>query len=311
MESLSDIGVEAIRSGSIFGLGFAFLFGLISFLSPCVLPMAPPYLAYLGGTTLDEISGESGAIDRAAARRVLLAAIFFVLGLGTVFVLLGIGMASAGGFLLSWKAQFAMASGVLIYVFGLHFWGFARAALVAVVSLLLVVGWWVISGQPVMETLEFVWPGLLAVLVIGIALQLSGWPNLPILNREARFDGPSGTGSIGASFVIGMAFAFGWTPCLGPILAAILTFAAQSGSVVSGAVLLGVYALGLGVPFLIAALFIGPFLRWAKGFRRHLGTVEKGMGAMLMIVGMMMITGDFERFAYFLIESFPALATLG
>lgn len=311
MEGLSDIGVEAIRSGSVFGLGFAFLFGLISFLSPCVLPMAPPYLAYLGGTTLDEISGETGTIDRNAARRVFLAAVFFVLGLGTVFVLLGMGMAGAGGFFLSWKAQFAMASGVLIYVFGLHFWGFRRAALVALVSLLLVALWWLILDQPFAETLEFAWPGLLAVLVIAIALQMSGWPNLPILNREARFDGPSGTGSVGASFLIGMAFAFGWTPCLGPILAAILTFAAQSGSVAGGAVLLGVYALGLGMPFLVAALFIGPFMRWAKGFRRHLGRVEKAMGALLMIVGMTMITGDFERFAYFLIEAFPALATLG
>ncbi|HET7409418.1 MAG TPA: cytochrome c biogenesis protein CcdA, partial [Paracoccaceae bacterium] len=138
MEILSEIGVEAIRSGSLVGLAFAFVFGLVSFLSPCVLPMAPPYLAYLGGTTLDEISGESGTIDRHAARRVMLAAVSFVLGLGTVFVLLGIGMASAGGFLLSWKAEFAMASGVLIYVFGLHFWGLARAALVAAFSLALV-----------------------------------------------------------------------------------------------------------------------------------------------------------------------------
>ena len=97
MEALSEIGVETIRSGSLVGLGFAFLFGLISFLSPCVLPMAPPYLAYIGGTTLDQISGQTGNIDRQAARRVMLAAVFFVLGLGTVFVALGVGMASAGG----------------------------------------------------------------------------------------------------------------------------------------------------------------------------------------------------------------------
>ena len=311
MEGLSEIGVEAIRSGSVVGLAFAFAFGVISFLSPCVLPMAPPYLAYLGGTTLDEISGESGAVDRVAGRRVILAAVFFVLGLGTVFVLLGIGMASAGGLLLAWKAELAMASGVLIYLFGLHFLGLRRAAVAALVSLAMVALWWLVSGQRFLFNLDFAWPGLLAVLVAGIALQLSGWERIPVLHREARFEGPADAGSVGASFLIGVAFAFGWTPCLGPILAAILTFAAQSGSAVGGAVLLGVYAMGLGMPFLLAALFIGPFLRWARGFRRHLRRVESAMGALLMLVGLMMITGDFERMAYFLIETFPTLATLG
>ncbi len=311
MEALSEIGVEAIRSGSLVGLGFAFLFGLISFLSPCVLPMAPPYLAYLGGTTLDEISGETGMVDRQAARRVLLAAVFFVLGLGTVFVALGVGMASAGGFLLDRKAEFGMASGVIIYVFGLHFWGLRTAALITAAMLALTAAWWAVSGQSFGEDLAFAWPGLVAVATVAGVLQFTGWERIPVLHREARFHGPADAGSVGASFVIGMAFAFGWTPCLGPILAAILTFAAQSGSALGGAVLLGVYALGLGVPFLVAALFIGPFLRWTRGFRRHLGRVERAMGALLMIVGLMMITGDFERLAYFLIETFPTLATLG
>jgi cytochrome c-type biogenesis protein len=311
METLAEIGAEAIRSGSLVGLGFAFLFGLVSFLSPCVLPMAPPYLAYLGGTTIEQISGDGGTIDRAAARRVALSAAFFVLGLGTVFVALGIGMASAGGFLLEQKASLAVASGVLIFVFGLHFWGLRRAALVALGALACVALWWLLTGQGFGENLAYAWPGLAAVLIAGIALQATGWQHIPILHREARFEGPATAGSIGASFLIGMAFAFGWTPCLGPILAAILTFAAQSGSVVAGGVLLGVYALGLGVPFLLAALFIRPFLRWARGFRRHLGRVEKGMGALLMLVGLMMVTGDFERMAWFLIETFPALATLG
>jgi cytochrome c-type biogenesis protein len=311
VESFTEIGSEAIRSGSLLGLGFAFLFGLVSFLSPCVLPMAPPYLAYLGGTTIEQISGEGQEIDRAAARRVMLAAVFFVLGLGTVFVALGIGMASAGGFLLERKAELAMASGVLIFVFGLHFFGLRRAAVVSALFLGLTAAWWLMTSQDFAGNLAFAWPGLGAVLLAGMALQATGWQHIPILHREARFEGPSAVGSIGASFLVGMAFAFGWTPCLGPILAAILTFAAQSGSVAAGGVLLGVYALGLGVPFLIAALFIRPFLRWARGFRRHLGRVEKGMGALLMLVGLMMITGDFERMAYFLIETFPVLATLG
>jgi cytochrome c-type biogenesis protein len=311
METLTELGTEAIRSGSLVGLGFAFLFGLVSFLSPCVLPMVPPYLAYLGGTTIEQISGDGGTVDRAAARRVMLAAAFFVLGLGTVFVGLGIGMASAGGFLLERKAALAVASGVLIFVFGLHFWGLRRAALVALASLVLVGLWWAVTGQDFAENLAYAWPGLGAVLLAGIALQATGWRHIPILHREARFEGPATAGSVGASFLVGMAFAFGWTPCLGPILAAILTFAAQSGSTVAGGVLLGVYAFGLGVPFLFAALFIRPFLRWARGFRRHLGRVEKGMGALLMLVGLMMVTGEFERMAYFLIETFPGLAALG
>jgi cytochrome c-type biogenesis protein len=311
MDALTELGTEAIRSGSLLGLGFAFLFGLVSFLSPCVLPMAPPYLAYLGGTTIEQISGEGQAIDRAAARRVMLAAVFFVLGLGAVFVALGIGMASAGGFLLEQKAALGVASGALIFVFGLHFWGLRRAAVVSAVSLALVALWWLLTGQDLAENLAFAWPGLGAVLLAGVVLQATGWRHIPILHREARFEGPATAGSIGASFLIGMAFAFGWTPCLGPILAAILTFAAQSGSTAAGGILLGVHALGLGVPFLLAALFIRPFLRWARGFRRHLGRVEKGMGALLMLVGLMMVTGEFERMAWFLIESFPALAMLG
>jgi cytochrome c-type biogenesis protein len=311
MEVLTELGTEAIRSGSLLGVGFAFLFGLVSFLSPCVLPMAPPYLAYLGGTTIEQISGEGGTIDRAAARRVMLAAVFFVLGLGAVFVALGIGMASAGGFLLERKAALAIASGVLIFVFGLHFWGLRKGAIVAAAALTLVALWWLATNQSFAENLAYAWPGLGAVLLAGIALQATGWQHIPILHREARFEGPATAGSMGASFLIGMAFAFGWTPCLGPILAAILTFAAQSGSAFGGAVLLGAYALGLGVPFLLAALFISPFLRWMRGFRRHLGRVEKGMGALLMLVGLMMITGEFERMAWFLIETFPALAALG
>jgi cytochrome c-type biogenesis protein len=308
---LAEFGTEAIRSGSLVGLGFAFLFGLVSFLSPCVLPMAPPYLAYLGGTTIEQISGEGQAVDSAAARRVMLSAVFFVLGLGTVFVALGIGMASAGGFLLEQKAALAVASGVLIFVFGLHFWGLRQALATTLVALAAVGVWWLATRQPLAENLGFAWPGLGAVLVAGIGLQATGWQHIPILHREARFEGPATAGSIGASFLVGMAFAFGWTPCLGPILAAILTFAAQSGSMLAGGVLLGVYALGLGVPFLLAALFIRPFLRWMRGFRRHLGRVEKSMGALLMLVGLMMITGEFERMAWFLIETFPSLATLG
>ncbi|MBK0400655.1 cytochrome c biogenesis protein CcdA [Limibaculum sp. M0105] len=242
------------------GLFTAFIGGLISFLSPCVLPLAPPYLAYLGGTTLDQISGESGETDAALRRRVFLAALCFVLGLGTVFVLLGMGASAVGQALLSYKTELARVSGALIIVLGAHFLGLIR---------------------------------------------------IPFLNREARFGGPAEAGSLGASYLIGIAFAFGWTPCIGPILAAILTLAAQQDTLGAGTALLAVYAAGLGVPFLVAALFVGPFLRWAKGVRRHMGLIEKAMGALLVVVGLMIMTGEFERIAYWLLETFPILATFG
>lgn len=311
MEAFRDIAIEAIQGGSLFGLAFAFIFGLISFLSPCVLPMAPPYLAYIGGTTLDQISGEKTEIDRNAARRVFIAAIFFVLGLAVVFVGLGIGMASAGNFLLDQKHNFALFSGVIICGFGMHFWGLRGAVLLTAVAFGILTLWWLLLGQDLAERFGEAWLGLVLVGATAVALNLSGWDKIPLLNREARFEGPVETGSIGSSFLIGMAFAFGWTPCLGPILATILAFAGQTGDMVGGGVLLAFYALGLGMPFLIAALFIGRFLRWAHGFRRHLGLVERIMGAMLLAVGVMMITGDFERLAYFLLETFPSLATIG
>ena len=238
----------------------AFLGGIVSFLSPCVLPLAPPYLAYLGGTTLDQISGEEAEIDPRIARRVFVSACFFVLGLGTVFVALGMTASVIGQLLLEYKVLLAQISGGVIIVLGLHFLHLIR---------------------------------------------------IPLLNREARFEGPANAGSFGTSYVIGLAFAFGWTPCIGPILGAILALAAQEATISAGTALLAVYALGLGVPFLVAAAFIGPFLRWARGFRRHLGTVEKAMGALLVVVGLMMVTGQFERLAYWMLETFPALATIG
>ncbi|MEL6267162.1 MAG: cytochrome c biogenesis protein CcdA [Pseudomonadota bacterium] len=248
------------------GIVAAFLGGVISFLSPCVLPLAPPYLAYLGGTTLDQIAPQGreddrdAAAERALRNRVFVSACFFVLGLGTVFVMLGMGASVLGQTMLRHKDWLAIGSGVVIAVLGLHFLGLIR---------------------------------------------------IPFLAREARFQGPAEAGGWGTSYLIGMAFAFGWTPCIGPVLASILTLAAQQDTLMAGTALLAVYAAGLGMPFLVAALFIGPFLRWAKSFRRHMGKVEKGMGVMLVCVGAMIATGEFERMAFWLLDTFPVLATLG
>ncbi|GMG82872.1 cytochrome c biogenesis CcdA family protein [Paralimibaculum aggregatum] len=245
---------------SLIGVATAFGGGVVSFLSPCVLPLAPPYLAYLGGTTLDQISGEEQEIDRATQRRVFVSACFFVAGLATVFVALGMGASAVGQTLLQNKTLLGQIAGALIIVMGLHFLHLLR---------------------------------------------------LPFLNREARFAGPARAGGYGTSYVIGLAFAFGWTPCIGPILAAILTMAAQEQTLAAGTGLLAVYALGLGLPFLVAALFVGPFLRWARRFRRHMGLVEKAMGALLVAVGLMMVTGRFEQMAFWLLETFPVLGRIG
>ncbi|MCH8952232.1 MAG: cytochrome c biogenesis protein CcdA [Proteobacteria bacterium] len=242
------------------GILTAFVGGIISFLSPCVLPLVPPYLAYLGGTTLDRISGEEAEVDPRLARYVFISACFFVLGLATVFVALGMTASALGQVLLQNKVLLAQISGAIIVVLGLHFLRLFR---------------------------------------------------IPMLDRDVRFDGPARAGGLGTSYVIGIAFAFGWTPCIGPILGTILALAAQEETILSGTTLLAVYSLGLGVPFLIAAAFIGPFLRWARAFRRHMGLVEKAMGALLVVVGGMMITGQFERMAWWLLETFPVLGTIG
>ena len=237
----------------------AFAGGLLSFLSPCVLPLVPPYLAFMAGATLDQLTDDR-AEDPALARRVVISSIIFVLGLGTVFVALGAGASVIGQVLLQNKILFGQIAGGVIVVLGLHFLGVLR---------------------------------------------------IPFLYREARFDAGRGAGTYIGAYVIGLAFAFGWTPCIGPILGTILVLAGQEETVGQGVLMLAIYAAGLGLPFIIAALFVRPFMNWMRGFRRHLGLVEKAMGVLLIIVGVAMITGAFSTAAYWLLETFPALATIG
>jgi cytochrome c-type biogenesis protein len=237
----------------------AFAGGLLSFLSPCVLPLVPPYLAYMAGTTLDQISDDEN-VDDALARRVLISSVFFVLGLATVFVTLGATASVLGQVLLQNKMLFGQIAGGVIIILGVHFTGLIR---------------------------------------------------IPFLYREARFDAGGKAGSYGGSYVIGLAFAFGWTPCIGPILGTILVLAGQEETITQGVVMLAIYAAGLGLPFIIAALFIRPFMRWMRKFRRHMGKVEIAMGVLLIVIGVAMVTDQFSRAAYFLIETFPFLATIG
>ncbi len=237
----------------------AFGAGLLSFLSPCVLPLVPPYLCFLGGVTLDQVAGE-GEADPAIMRRVFISAIAFVLGFSTVFVALGATASAVGQLVSTYLDVLAKIAGVVIIVLGLHFMGVFR---------------------------------------------------IPLLYREARFHAEAKPAGLIGAYIIGLAFAFGWTPCVGPVLAAILMVAGSGDSVGRGASLLATYSAGLGIPFLAAALLVKPFMGFMRRARRHMQTVERVMGALLVITGVMFLTGTISTLAYWLLEAFPALGKAG
>jgi cytochrome c-type biogenesis protein len=228
--------------------------GLLSFLSPCVLPLVPPYLAYMAGTSVSAM-----AVERRLDMRVLAASLFFVLGFATVFVLLGAGASSLGGLLRRHSDTLALVAGVAIIVMGLHFLGVFR---------------------------------------------------LGFLYREARFQTSRPAGPAGA-YVMGLAFAFGWTPCIGPVLGSVMAVAGAQATVGQGMGLLAVYSAGLGIPFLLAALFMGPFTRLLSRLKSRMGLIEKTMGAALVLTGIAFLTGGIATASYWLLETFPGLATLG
>jgi cytochrome c-type biogenesis protein len=237
---------------------FAALFaGLVSFLSPCVLPLVPPYLVYLAGTSLEHLAGkESGA---AVKRQTVVAALLFVLGFSTVFVALGASASVIGSVLRAYSYHLSVVAGVAIIAMGLHFLGITR---------------------------------------------------LPWLVRTKQIQVTKPVGLWGA-YVMGLAFAFGWTPCIGPILAAILAVAASEATVTKGAGLLAVYSVGLGIPFVAAAFFIEPFAAFLARFRRHLVHVERVMGVLLILTGIAFLTGFVTQASFWLLEAFPVLGTIG
>lgn len=250
------IGIDLFDASLAPAMLIALVAGVLSFLSPCVLPIVPPYLAYMGGISVGEMRGGSVA----ARRRVLLPALFFVLGLSTVFLLLGFAASVAGRFLLAYQEWLARGSGLVVILFGLHFLHVIR---------------------------------------------------IPFLDREARLDAGDQGGSAFGAYLLGLAFAFGWTPCIGPQLGAILSMAATEASVARGTALLGVYAVGLGLPFLLFALFIDRAGGLMARMKRHIAVIERAMGVLLVAVGLALMTGAFTAFSFWLLETFPALATLG
>lgn len=234
----------------------AALAGLVSFLSPCVLPLVPPYLSFMAGTAIEDFAAGG---ERRVRRDVPLVAFLFVLGFSTVFVLLGATASVFGQVLRAYIDLLSIAAGIVIIAMGLHFVGVFRIGL---------------------------------------------------LFREKRLQVEKPAGPLGA-YIMGVAFAFGWTPCIGPVLAAILAVAGSEDSVGRGASLLAVYSLGLGIPFILAAFAMEHAVTFIRRFRAHLGKVEKAMGLLLVITGIAFLTGSMNIVSFWLIETFPALGKLG
>ena len=248
-------GIDLWDAGLLPTMLVALVGGLISFASPCVLPIVPPYLAYMGGVSMNEMISTAHA-----RRRAVLASLFFVLGLSTVFILLGFTASTLGRLFLSNQDWFVVGAGLIVMVFGAHFLGVVR---------------------------------------------------IRLLDREARMEGGDRGGSTFGAYILGLAFAFGWTPCLGPILGAILALAADTENPTKGVILLATYAAGLGIPFVLVAVFF-PFLKGPMAWmKQHMRRIELTMGLLLWTVGLMMVSGQFTRFSWWILEQFPALATFG
>lgn len=229
----------------------AALAGLISFLSPCILPIVPFYLSYMAGTSMQTIH-DGGRITPAVRVRAVLSALFFSAGVITIFMGLGATATAFGQLVSQWFDVLRWVAAAIILVMGLHFLG---------------------------------------VIQIGF------------LYRQFRAEAGNTTNmSFLGAFVIGLAFAFGWTPCVGPVLAAILMTAAGEESVQKGTLLLFVYGAGMTFPFVLAALFVGPFMRFMQRFRRHLGVMEKVMGGLLIVFAVLIGTNTINLIANWMIE---------
>lgn len=239
--------------------GGAALAGILSFLSPCILPMVPFYLCYMAGLSMAELRADQG-LAPGAQRRLILSSIAFALGVTSIFVLLGMGATALGQVFIQWQDTLRWVAAAVLLVFGLHFLGIVK---------------------------------------------------IGFLYRQARIENAGSPKSILGSYVMGLAFGFGWTPCVGPALAAILMIASGMGDIWRGAALLFTYGMAMTLPFVIAALFARPFLNWVGRHRDKLGHVEKVMGAMLILFAVLIATNTLNYIAQWMIEVMPFLATVG
>ncbi len=238
----------------------AFVAGLLSFLSPCVLPLVPAYLSFISGVSVDALRGYESLDANKVRKTAMIQSLWFVLGFSLVFIALGASATWLGQWLLTNMAILAKFAGLIIIVFGLHYTGVIR---------------------------------------------------IPFLLMEARLNTTNvkGTSGLGA-LMLGSAFAFGWTPCIGPILGTILAMAGMQGQVGQGMLLLVMYSIGLGIPFLLAAFATNAFLNWSQRFKQYLHVVEIVSGILLIAVGSMIFLGSFSSVSAFLLDYFPWLADI-
>jgi cytochrome c-type biogenesis protein len=244
--------------GSSVGFAAAFAAGLVSFLSPCVLPLVPAYVSYVAGDPAYAMQGESDRRGRIGAATL---SAFFVLGFSTVFVALGASATALGRLMLQYRYEANIIGGAIVVAFGLLMIGMSRG--------------------------------------------------MPWLQREFRFHPRLAGGRPAAAYMLGLAFGFGWTPCIGPVLGAILTLSAVQTTVSGGIALLSFYAAGLGVPFVLSALFTRELVWRLRGLRRAGTALQIVAGLILVVMGIAMITGQLSAFAYWLLRTFPALGQIG
>jgi cytochrome c-type biogenesis protein len=236
----------------------AILAGLLSFFSPCILPMVPFYLSYMAGLSINDLRAD-GVVTPGARRKLVLNSVAFAIGVTTIFVLMGFGATAAGRAFAQWRDTLSIIAGGVLVLFGLHFLG------------LLKISWFY---------------------------------------REAKLDVDVKPTTLIGAYVTGLAFGFGWTPCVGPALAAILMVASGMGEVWRGGLLLLVYGLSMTLPFVVAAVFAAPFLGWVARHRSMMAYVEKVMGAMLIVFGLLIATGSVNLISDWLLKTFDWSATL-
>lgn len=236
--------------------GYVLLAGLLSFLSPCVLPIVPGYLCFIAGTSLDKVLDDESLVRK----NIFKYALSFVIGFSTVFILLGASATILSGILYEYIDILRIIGGVIIIIFGIHFTQIIQ---------------------------------------------------IPYLNSDTRFHLQNYRPGLVGSYIIGLSFAFGWTPCIGPILGSVLSIAASSETVSTGIILLMVYSAGLGIPFLLAAYGIGSFLKFLSKIRKYIRTIEIFTGLLLILFGFLILTNRVQEIAFFFIKYFPILSQIG
>ena len=234
-------------------LSIAFVAGLVSFLSPCVLPLIPGYISYISGTSFDKINDKKRNL-------VVIKTIFFTLGFSFVFIALGSTASFIGKFFLANSNIFRVIAGIIIVLF---------------------------------------------------SIQLIGIFNFNFMNKDIRIFTKQYSNNLAFPLLVGTAFGFGWTPCIGPILGSIITLAALEENIGKGILLLSFYSLGLAIPFIISGVLIDKFLLFSKSSRKYLSNITKAAGVILLLTGIAILTGQLQTLGFFILELFPALGNIG